>query len=108
SDRDVTDAAGIFLDVTRVDTHPSFLVLGLAPAEFPWQRLVIVRGRRPAGGEILLGDRGASLLHKRAGDAVVVSGRRFRVAGIYHSGDAFEDNGAVLPLRVVQALTQRP
>jgi putative ABC transport system permease protein len=105
---DVADAAGIFLDVTTVDKHPSFLVFGLAPSEFPYKRLVIVEGRRPAGNELLLGDRGASLLHKHPGDTVVVGGRRFPVAGIYHSGDAFEDNGAVLPLSAVQALTQRP
>jgi putative ABC transport system permease protein len=108
SDRDVTNAAGIFLDVTTVDRRPSFLVFGLAPDEFPWQRLVIVAGRRPVGKKLLLGDRAASLLHKRTGETVTVSGRPFRVAGIYHSGDAFEDNGAVLPLPVVQSLTQRP
>jgi putative ABC transport system permease protein len=34
--------------------------------------------------------------------------RSFRVAGIYHSGNAFVDNGAVLPLRAVQQLARRP
>jgi putative ABC transport system permease protein len=107
-DSGVADAAGIFLDVTKVDGQESFLVFGLAPDEFPYRRLVVVAGRRPAGGEILLGDRGARLLHKSTGATVRVDGRRFRVSGLYHSGDAFEDNGAVLPLAAVQALTQRP
>src|SRR4029079_13298874 len=37
-----------------------------------------------------------------------VAGRSFRVAGIYHSGDRYEDGGAVLPLRVVQRIAGRP
>src|SRR5207302_11056168 len=38
----------------------------------------------------------------------VVPGKRFRIAGVYHSGDAFEDSGAVLPLHVVEHLAHRP
>ena len=37
-----------------------------------------------------------------------VEGRSFRISGLYHSGDRFEDTGAVLPLATVQALAQRP
>ena len=37
-----------------------------------------------------------------------VEGRRFRVAGLFHSGNPFVDGGVVLPLRTVQGIASRP
>src|SRR6266516_3910469 len=78
ADPGVAEAAGLYLLVTDVAGERSFLVFGLAADEFPARRLT------------------------------VVAGRRFRVAGLYHSGDRFEDGGAALPLAVVQRLAHRP
>jgi len=66
---------------------------------------VLLRGRPPKSGEALAGDRrgtdvGALLR--------VTKTRSFRVAGIYHSGDSFEDAGAVVPLKTAQRLAARP
>jgi putative ABC transport system permease protein len=88
-----------------VEGRESFLVFGLAPGEFPARRLVITAGRGPRGDEIVVGDR--SGLAVRPGALVRIEHRRFRVAGSYHTGDRFEDIGAVLPLSVVQNLAQR-
>jgi putative ABC transport system permease protein len=82
-----------------------FFVFGLEPSEFVWRRLVLLEGRQAHGDEALVGDRAG----RRLGDSLEVArGRRFRIVGIYHSGDAFEDSGAVLRLRVVERLAQRP
>ena len=88
----------IFLRVTEVEGRESTLVFGYDPDEFPSRRLVIVAGRRPQGEEALLGDTGARSLGLEPGDTVMVEGRRFRVAGLYHSGNRFVDTGVVLPL----------
>jgi putative ABC transport system permease protein len=77
------------------------LVFGLDRDEFAFRRLVVVAGRR---GTVMAGDRSG----KRVGSIVRVGARSFRVAGIYHSGDRFEDLGVVLPLQVVQSLAHRP
>src|SRR6266540_3477189 len=45
----VVSVSSIFLRVSRVEGRESFLVFGLAPGEFPLERLVIVDGRRPEG-----------------------------------------------------------
>jgi putative ABC transport system permease protein len=85
--------------------NDSFFVFGLDPSEFVWRRLVILGGHAPGPGQALAGDR----RNVRVGDALHVSrDRTLRVAGIYHSGDAFEDDGAVVPLRVAEQLAQRP
>jgi putative ABC transport system permease protein len=77
------------------------LVFGLDPSEFAYRRFVIVHGRR---GSVLAGDHSG----KTVGEVVNVEGRSFRVDGIYHSGDRFEDLGLALPLPTVERLARRP
>ena len=77
------------------------LVFGLDPSEFAYRRLVVVSGSR---GAALAGDHSG----KRLGETVRLGGRTFRIAGIYHSGDRFEDLGIVLPLPAVESLARRP
>ena len=104
----VDDVAGIYLRVGEVQGRESTLVFGYDPDEFPARRLVIVDGRRPRGDEALVGDTGARTLGLAPGDMVDVERRRFRVAGLYHSGNRFVDGAVVLPLTTVQSLASRP
>ena len=104
-DPGVARTAGLFLYVTDVPGERSFIVFGLDPTEFPARRLTLVEGRR---GGLLLGDAAARTLHLGPGGSLRIAHRRFRVSGVYHSGDRFEDAGAALPLRTVQALARRP
>jgi putative ABC transport system permease protein len=78
ADPGVADAAQIFIRVGKVET------------------------------EATVGDTAARALHLRPGGFLHIGKRKFRIAGIYHSGDRFVDLGATLPLKVVQALAQRP
>jgi putative ABC transport system permease protein len=107
-DPGVAAVSKIFLRVSKVDGHDAFLVFGLDPKEFAARRLVIVSGRRAGPNQALIGDKAAKSLHVGPGGVLPVENRRFRIAGVYHSGDRFEDNGAVLPLPAVQALAGRP
>ena len=100
-DRGVARTARIFLLVTTVQGKPSSLVFGLAPGEFPAQRLTLVDGDRSGA---LVGDRFGA----RPGETLRIGARAFRVSGVFHSGDRFEDQAVVLPLPAVQALAKRP
>lgn len=104
----ITDVSAIFLRVSRVENHDAFLVFGLRRDEFAYRRFVIVAGRRARDDEALLGDLAAKSLHLGPGDVLHVDKKRYRIAGLYHSGNHFEDIGAVLPLPVVQHLAARP
>ena len=97
----VAGTARIYLFSTK-----SLLVFGYDRGGFPARRMVIVGGRRGPGA--LLGDLAARRLHLRPGERLRLGKRSFRVAGVYHSGNAFVDNGAVLALPVVQRLAGRP
>ena len=104
----VADVSKVFLRVSTVNGHDSFLLFGLDPNEFASRRLVVTEGRRAQGAEALVGDRAARTLHVGPGGTLTVGNRRFRIAGVYHSGDRFEDNGAVLPIGIVQQLAGHP
>jgi putative ABC transport system permease protein len=107
-DPGVGDVARIFLYVTPVPGEDSFLLFGLDPSEFASRRLVVVDGRRARGDELMLGDRAARELGLGPGDTLPIAGTAYPIAGIYHSGDRFEDLGGVLPLPVVQRIAERP
>jgi putative ABC transport system permease protein len=104
----VSRVARIFLLVGAVEHSDSSLLFGYVPGEFPERRLVVVSGRRPVGEEALAGDGAARIYHLAPGGLVHAGGRAFRVAGLYHSGNAFVDRGVILPLGTVQAIAQRP
>ena len=105
----VARTAKLKLFASDVEGQDDFFVFGLDRNEFVWRRLVLLDGRRPAGDEALIGDRTSRRLDLEPEDELEVSpGKRFRIAGVYHSGDVFEDSGAVLALRVVEELAQRP
>jgi putative ABC transport system permease protein len=97
----VKQTAGIFLLVTTVNGRDSSLVFGLAPDEFPTQRLTLVAGDRSGA---LAGD----AFGAHVGDTLRIGAHEARVTGVFHSGDRFEDQGVVLPLRDVQAIAKRP
>jgi putative ABC transport system permease protein len=105
----VAETAQLKLFATNVRGQSSFFVFGLRPDEFVSRRLVVIQGRRARGNEALVGDRGARLLGLSLGDDLAVArGKRFPIVGIYHSGNVFEDSGAVLPLGVLERLANRP
>lgn len=104
----VKAAASIFLRVGPAGGQESLLVFGLAADEFPARRLVLVQGRRAGPGEAMLGDTGARTTRLGVGGRFRIAGRSLPIVGIYHSGNRYEDAGAVIPLRVAQAIAERP
>lgn len=100
-DPGVARAARIYLLVTTVNKNASSLVFGLVRGEFPAQRLALLAGDR--SGAIAGDAYGAHI-----GDTLRIAGRTFRVSGIFHSANRFEDVGVVLPLATVQALGKHP
>lgn len=105
----VEHATPLLLTVEAIKRDPGAIVFGAVPDDFFSRSLVLVAGRRALDpqSEVLVGDRLASRLHLPAGGTLAIAGRRYMVAGIYHSGIFFEDAGAVLSLAAAQRLTGR-
>jgi putative ABC transport system permease protein len=105
----VARATPLLLMVETVNAAPGAVVFGADPSGFFSHNLVIVAGSRPRPGarEILIGDRLAEQLRLAPGGMLVVKGRAYRVAGVYHAGVLFEDSGAVLAIAQARQLTGR-
>jgi putative ABC transport system permease protein len=105
----VQSATPLLLMVEVVKGEPGAVVFGADPTGFFTRSLVMLQGRplREAR-EILVGDQLAAQLHLRVGDTLTVRGHRLPIAGVYHSGIALEDAGAVMPIEQARGLLERP
>lgn len=108
----VAAATGVLIGTTRLDrTHPLFLEIGIDPGDLAEFGVTVVSGRpfaADAPGEVLLGWRAARNLDKHVGDTLVLDGDPRRVVGIFSTGQALGDAGAMLPLVPFQAAQRQP
>jgi ABC-type antimicrobial peptide transport system permease subunit len=99
----------IFTAVMLPEENSFFVLMGYAPNEFAIQRFRLVAGTRLTGNrQIMLGRSISEALNKDIGDTMDVSGRRFRVVGIYETGGGWEELGGVVTLRDAQNFIGRP
>jgi putative ABC transport system permease protein len=102
-------AWGVLLHVARVGSNPFFLTYGARLDELEGIVPPLRAGRLPTtAGEIALGSRAAADLRAAPGDAVVIDGRRFLVAGVYEGSVRWENGGGYAALAAVQALARKP
>jgi len=112
--REVADADGVLFGNALPEDGSYLFFFGHDPGGFAIDHFRIVEGQGLAeargvrGKPLILGRRAAQNMKKQVGDTFHITGSTFRVVGIYETGDGFEDNGAVLPLREAQALTLQP
>ncbi len=112
---EVEEVAGMTIAFVPMPDIPYFVLFGHDPEGFAIGHFQIVAGemltvRAPAGRgkPILLGCTAADNLGKGVGDTLRVRGSAYRVVGIYETGTAFEDGGAVVTLDEAQALLKQP
>jgi ABC-type lipoprotein release transport system permease subunit len=107
---------GMLSGFVQAEDQPYFFVFGHDPDSFVLDRFQIAEGdalnSRAAhdahGKPVLLGSAAAEVLDKKPGDSMRLMGSVYRVIGIYQTGDAFEDSGALLPLEDAQELLGKP
>ncbi len=107
---EVKAVSGMLEGMAQTEGVPYFFIFGYPEDSFVLSRFQITGGvlftsrqaGRMRGQSIMLGSAAAETLKKSPGDVIRVMGQTFRVVGIYQTGDAFEDNGAVLSLEYYQ------
>ena len=83
---------------------------GWVPETKIFEHLTIVSGRslhRDDGKAALIGTVLAKNLDKKVGDSLPLFDDQFRIAGIYHSSNVFEEGAVVIPLAELQRLMER-
>ena len=111
---EVDEADGVFLSNVQSESASYFYLFGHDPSGFAIDHFRIIEGqdlddvRDVRGKPLLLGRRAAEGAGKQVGDTIGVTGGVFRIVGIYETGDAFEEGGAVIPIEEAQALALQP
>lgn len=109
---EVRAVSGMLQGIVQAERAPYFYIFGYPEDSFALNRYPVIDGvgfadreaQSKRGKPLILGSAAAKALKKAPGDSLQVSGSTFRVIGIYQSGDAFEDGGAILRLTDAQEL----
>jgi ABC-type lipoprotein release transport system permease subunit len=110
---EVREVAGTLMGNVSVDEGAQyFFIFGHDPEGFAIDRYRVVEGedlsaRSSRGRPILLGKVAAEAMEVKVGQTLHLTGGAFRVAGIYETGDSFEDGAAVMTLEDAQTLLQK-
>jgi ABC-type antimicrobial peptide transport system permease subunit len=113
---EVGQVSGMLQGFVQAEDNPLFFVFGYPLDSFALSRFQIISGSGPQSREgyyprgkpLWLGSAAAEVFHKNAGDTLRLGGSAYRVVGIYQTGDAFEDSGALLSLVDAQDLLGKP
>ncbi len=108
----VDSAVGVYIATANLGaSQPFFLEIGIAPADQAPFGVTLSRGRSyapTAPNEIMLGYRAARHFGAEIGTVLKIEERRFKVVGIYTTGNAIGDDGAMFPLPTLQSWHSKP
>jgi putative ABC transport system permease protein len=111
-DPGIAGATGVLLSTTKLNrANPLFLEIGIRPDQLSGFGVNVVSGRAfdpNATDQVMLGWRAAGNLNKHVGDPITIDGNNYTVVGIYQTGQALGDSGALFPLVPFQAEQRLP
>ena len=111
----VSAVTGMLVANTTASNLPHFYLFGYDPASFAIKRFKIVEGAgldavhraAAANREVLLGKTASEQFKATVGGVLRLGGSAFRVAGIFETGNGFEDGGVVVSISDAQKLLQK-
>lgn len=109
---EVEQISGMVEGYVQTDASPYVFLFGYPSDSFLLDRFQLIEGvsfsdplaKRVSGKPVLLGSAAAESFKKKVGDTLRMGASVYRIIGIYQTGDAFEDGGAVLELSEAQVL----
>jgi putative ABC transport system permease protein len=110
---EVEEVAGMIQGIVFAEGTPYFFVFGYPENSFTMDRFQIVDGvslNAPGaddqpGTPVIVGKQASDVLKKGVGDMLRLGSSAYRIVGVYETGDAFEEGGAVLRLEDAQTIT---
>jgi putative ABC transport system permease protein len=107
----VAKATGVLLSMVKYNAdNPLFLEIGLQPSDLDAFGVTVVAGQpysATATNQIMLGWRAAANLHVGVGSPLHLDGLDFRVVGLFSTGQAQGDSGAMFPLAELQTMKRQ-
>jgi ABC-type antimicrobial peptide transport system permease subunit len=113
---EVEAVSGMIEGYVQTENVPFLYLFGYPEDSFVLDRFQTIEGlslfsneaEHLTGKKIMLGSSAAEVLEKAPGDTLRLGTSVYRVTGIYETGDAFEDGGALLSLAEAQELLGKP
>lgn len=109
--RGVAAATGVLVNMFHLNAaNPVFLEIGLRPQDQAEFGVTVLSGRTYTPGatnEVMLGWRAANNLHLGVGSTLHIENADFRVVGLFSTGQALGDAGAMFPLSRLQAIERQ-
>ncbi len=108
----VQSAVGVLVETEHINAdNPVFIEIGIQPSDLSAFGVKVVAGRTYAAtstNEVMLGWTAAANLGLHVGDRFHANGTTNTVVGIYSTGNAFGDAGAMFPLPAIQGYNRLP
>ncbi len=105
----VKQVAGVLWGIYATESVPYFFVIGLDPKEFAARHYRVVEGNPITGArQMLIGRSAANSLKKKIGENFKILEVSYRIVGIYETGQAVEEMGAVVTLKEAQEVFKKP
>jgi putative ABC transport system permease protein len=102
----VASVVGVLVEIENINAaNPAFIEIGINPADLSAFGVQVVAGQPyapTAAHQVMLGWRAAANLGLHVGDQFHANGTVNTVTGIYSTGNAFGDAGAMFPLPAIQ------
>ncbi|MBN1429154.1 MAG: ABC transporter permease [Anaerolineae bacterium] len=113
---EIAATSALIQGMIQTDKSPYFFVFAYSEDSFVFERFNIIEGvdlysresREKSGRPMLLGAAAAESFDKGVGDTMRLGGSMYRIIGIYETGEAFEEGGAVLRIDDAQLLLGMP
>jgi putative ABC transport system permease protein len=106
----VKEAVGVVMQVAQQKDVPYFMVFGVRQEDLDLIEYHAVEGREFKKGskdEISIGKLAASNFEKEVGDTIKLGTKKYKVTGIYETGNMIIDGGAVISLEAAQKQFKR-
>ncbi|HTU39516.1 MAG TPA: ABC transporter permease [Acidimicrobiales bacterium] len=108
----VLSAIGVLVETQHINAdNPVFIEIGIQPSDLAAFGVKVVAGHSysaTSNAEVMLGWTAAANLGLHVGDHFQANGTRNTVVGIYSTGNAFGDAGAMFPLPAIQGYNRLP
>jgi putative ABC transport system permease protein len=103
----IAAATGVLIGTTKLNSdNPLFLEIGIDPNQLTDFGVTVVSGApftATGNDQLMLGWRAANNLDKHVGDQLTIDQTTYQIVGIYSTGQALGDTGAMFPLAPFQA-----
>jgi putative ABC transport system permease protein len=111
SENGVEDAVGVLTAIQPIGGNPYFVLIGIDPNKLDISNIKITQGKAFSNGsakEVIIGKVAAEKLNKSIGDTLTLDQEKYKITGIFETGDLQQDGGAFLSLNNLQNIEDKP